>query len=555
MYIVHTLFWEYSKSEESKITVKSEFETDTTKENTATVGKNKREIQAQYVITVPNYNEVAFKESAVNIDEIKEIPGLTIGQDLIADNVEKLNVNGDIFVQGNEPTSINNKNRTYEKYNGGIILNKESAASTGKINFNDNVYTRGTFNIKSNVEVKIKGDLYARNIYAGNGNQISSNSKLDIMKDTVVDNDLALKAEGTEVTLNNFYGINDKTVNNDDDKVRKSSSIIINDYGKTTSNPSSITINNEAYIMGVAHIDTKHGYQTGESVAVKGNYEAYGSKVDSSDKFKYDNPLQVLDEDDVNKKAEHFKEYWDKNNDRLDCGGVVFKNPPDDNIKSVGAIVYEGENIIEPNIVIEDLWDDKTIAQKRRDYVKNIYKIVKSSDESEESLKNLYNNPGNAENLELYFTDLGNYNLGDEINKDGKKAIFSSGGTIILQSNNIDDDKKYYNELKEEIINPIKIKSNNINAVIVTGGDVIIDGEVNFRGNIIAEGKLSIESQSKVNLYYDKNVTEDIQKSNGEVFNKVFESGTVGETIENNPLNIQSNSTKFVETKLWKIIK
>ena len=72
--------------------------------------------------------------------------------------------------------------------------------------------------------------------------------------------------------MNNFYGINDKrddlitNISENMTKAMSSSSIIVNDMG----DKSTLTVKDDAYIMGVAYIDTlDKKYQTGESVASK----------------------------------------------------------------------------------------------------------------------------------------------------------------------------------------------------------------------------------------------------------------------------------------------
>ena len=106
---------------------------------------------------------------------------------------------------------------------------------------------------------------------------MSTNNKIDFNKDVTVNNDLAINSTNSVINLkNNFYGINDKTTEvTSANKALNSSSIIINEV----SNPSNLTIDKDAYIMGVAYLNAtnKDGnkYQTGESVAVKGNYLAY----------------------------------------------------------------------------------------------------------------------------------------------------------------------------------------------------------------------------------------------------------------------------------------
>lgn len=556
----------YNKEEYSLI-ITSEFQTDSDIENTIGVGENLRVVEANYSIRVPNYNEVAFKESSNIDDNINELVGLTIGGDLNIKGAKKLNVTGNIFVQGNEFNgSINNDNRTFVKYSGGIILNNDSETKN-TINFNDNVFTRGTFSLKNNVGALIKGDLYARNIYAGDENNLSDNSTLTVNKETVTDNDLTVKATNTQINITDFYGINDITVD-EGTKVRKSSSIIINDY-KDDKNakklPSSVTISNKAYIMGVAHINTEDGYQTGESVAVNGNYKAY-SVPDSSgtEKFKYDDPLQVLDTDDPLKKIDHFYNYWkDKltGDGSIDCGGVIL---PKDTY-SVGAVVYEekdGNNNItkhiakfsEPSPTVND-----NINKRRLSYARNVYTLGRTNIDDSEA-QNLYNLIGN--NAETVSDLLKNFsNLTDDDyefkgntsykNNGQKMAIFApQEKTIVIKGES--PTSTDYTGNNYVVIDATSNK--DVNAAIVTAGDVIIDGEVNFRGNIIAQKDLTIEKNSVVNIYYDKNITKDVQRGNGVIFNKVFGDNFGGEELSDDKLTIQSNSSAFVKDKLWKII-
>lgn len=534
------------------LTLTSEFETDSSEENTFKVGENLRVIEANYLIRVPNYDEVAFKESSANVgSDINELVGLTIGGDMYVNGVDKLNVNGDIFVQGKEFTGIMDKsNRTFEKYSGGIILNNEIGTKK-KINFNNNVFSRGTFNLKNNVDVTVEGDLYARNIYAGNENNLSDNSILTVSKEAVIDNDLTVKATNTHIDISDFYGINDRYVD-EGTKVRKSSSIIINDYKDNNHPeklPSSVTISNKAYIMGVAHINTEDGYQTGESVAVKGNYKAY-SNPDSSytGNLTYKSPLQLIDTDSFNDKIDSFYNYW--KDGVLDGGGVSLPT----NTYSVGDTVSNGKvgyaSPLDSNI------ETNVVKPKRMEYAKNIYTILKNKEYTEDELESLYVKMGeDAEDVSDLLNNISDYNLKDKINTGEKFAMFCSSKDKNIVIKGKESTGQYGDD--DIVINAEDNK--DVRAVIVTKGKVTIDGEVNFRGDIIAEGDLEVLGDSTVNIYYDEYVTQDIQNSNGEIFDNVFNKASNdnfgGETLDTESLNVQSNSSNFLSTKLWKIIQ
>ena len=123
-------------------------------------------------------------------------------------------------------------------------------------------------------------------------------------------NDLSLYATKSHINIDKYYGINDiggeRTVDKD---YNSSSSIIVNTDDIGTKDGSSINIG-DAIINGTAYINTSTPYQTGESVAVKGNYRAYtipipkstgtvndGSNAYDEDKvdFVYNAPLQLVD--------------------------------------------------------------------------------------------------------------------------------------------------------------------------------------------------------------------------------------------------------------------
>ena len=133
------------------------------------------------------------------------------------------------------------------------------------------------------------GRLYAENIFVGKGNNIKNikNSLAGDKLSAYLANDLVIDSEDAIVTMGNFYGFNDVNTidkNNLDmmnEMARGSSSIIINSMEWPKDN-AKIDIRTSAYIMGAAYINTSTPYQTGESVALKGNYEAYTAPVNGN---------------------------------------------------------------------------------------------------------------------------------------------------------------------------------------------------------------------------------------------------------------------------------
>lgn len=528
---------------ETNITLNSTFKST---DKPIRIGENEKNIQVTYVINVPNYDEVSSK-SSIAYPKVSKIPGLTVGGNMTVDN-SNLNVTGDIFVQGTEPSTVQS-NRTYKKYDPGIKINSTNRAQN-KINFNDNVYTRETFNIKNNVDVNIKGDLYAKNVYAGNSEINTTNdgnSKLkvnntsnDDEQKVVVDNDLAIKAKNTEMSIDNFYGISDINGQTNEGIERKSSSIIVNNQ-KSENTGSEITIENEAYIAGVAHINTDgDGYETGESVAVKGNYNAYSVPQSESDQFEYHNPLQLL-EGTLPQKATHFYNYWnkDENKSSVDFGGVTFNDV--NKIHSNGALVYKN---LSGNIDVKDssgnIKDfENMLNEERTYYAKYVYKM--GQDATLDDYKSFGNNVSTVGDIIPGINSL-------DSNYDEKGTVFSKDKPIVIT-----DDKSKYDPDKYKTIDG----SSNVNRVIVTSKDVIIDGDVNFRGNIITSGNLEIKGNDNntVNLYYDETLTKDIQNANLSKFAEVFGPGYGGVDLENSEDGTVSNGASFLKTKQWKIIK
>lgn len=592
------------ENDKYEITLQSIFQSTKEKTNTEVVGYNKKTVQAKYNIYVPEYSDIFFGQGNDNISEyvVLENKALMVGKEMKVNDVDKLTVTGDVFVEGDaesegESDSFNSidartRIRTYEKYNGGIRINyengsKKEKSSSDNVIFKNDVITRGTFNLQNNMKVNIEGDLYALNLYAGkiSATGYSEGSILNA-NNVILDNDLTVKANETHIGMNNFYGINDKNTkfdsgtkqyyntNVDAAKERTSSSIIVN--SQESNSTVRISDTGEAYIMGVAHINTNDGYQTGESVAVKGNYAAYAIPIDKDETFKYDDPLQVVEDEDENvfNKANHFSRYWNKvmNGEEWEgiddvgrsikktgeipktAGGIFLPSK----IYSTGAIVYKNgtETVVKPSQYTIDGVEEK-IKDKREAYAGKVYRMGEESNIGDYNLLGRY--PDKVEDL-INFSGISDYNMSEELealedNNNKEVAIFNPDSSIAIE---IDGSKMTVGEEEYTIGSTIK-------AVIVTAGDVTIkgdNGDVNFNGNIITCGNLNIES-GNIQIKYDEEIVNRIKLKYEKLFENVFENIATKESAESNStkevkledIKSQYDIGKFLENKLWKIPK
>ena len=390
-----------------------------------------------------------------------------------------------------------------------------------------------------NVDVNINKNLYAKNIYI-NSSSSNRGTYLGVKEngsEVILNNDLEMNSKKASIDIKNFYGINDKKISTDgfkDEKAENSSSIIINNADEST-----LLIEEEAYIRGVAHINTEKGYQTGESVAVKGNYNAYSAPLDPYDKFIYDAPLQLID-GDLDKKIEHFYKYWKKNNseneikeakDAINHGGVQFGGIDRNLVHSIGDIVYKDLNSNTKKIKKAD--DDTTnsewnatITNKKKIFAKNVYNLNLPEDNKKEK---------------EYNYDINNYRHIDKISE-----ILNTQ----YKSDSFDNNNLRYIKSDYEISGKTDFKG-----IIIANGDLTIKNKFNLEGNLIVMGNLKIDSNAQVNLKYDRAKTQEIQNNNLSKLNDIFPD--YGEDVDlDNPKEMtESNSTIFIKSSLWRIIK
>ena len=412
------------------------------------------------------------------------------------------------------------------------------------------------------------------------GSELSEDSKL-IVNNMIIDNDLALNSSNTVVGMNNFYGINSNTVddNEDDEEMLKgsddekdnnsekaikknSSAIIVNGYKDSAGNEESkIKITDKAYIMGVAHIDTLNNYQTGESVAVKGNYTAYAVPISPDEVFKYDKPLQVLDDDNVNNKAKHFSDYWNGSTENkikvdkkeADSGGVIL---PDETY-SIGSIVCKDSNgmlwVKYPNINDSV---EKTINEKKSDYAERVFDLGLKKHENGYNFLERYvecsNDESKMDKVEDMLTGLTEEAIGTDYDYDYDEQLDKLNNGELGAVFNLDKDSA------------IEITGTDAKGVIITKGNVEIKDNANFTGVIIAEGDLSVEDiDNEVTVTYDKKVVNDVIRNNQELFHNVFSDFTSStdynehygeEILLKQILEQKYDVNKYLQKKLWKII-
>lgn len=590
------------------ITVTSNFYTEKFNGNNNYNGNrtNERTLQETFDMVIPNFKDVYYQEISSGMHKYlaTQDRAITVKGNMNITGANNFLVNGEIFVEGNAPDiNVTAGNRSFEKYNGGIMI-----ANSNNVNFNDNVITRNNFNIRNDAVVTIGKNLYGRNVYLGGDlskglNEPATKSTLYVNKgdnsddskgQIIIDNDLALKAQDSQIYVKDFLGINDKNIGDKDktgklvNKVKSSSSIIVN-----TSDNSKIDINNSAYIMGTAHINTNetsddptNEYQTGESGAVKGNYIAYSVPLNDTEGFFYYDPLQLFDtingeKANVFDKSEHFTNYWQGqiNNDQADAlntGGILLPHKSDgtvnnDNIWSLGVIVYEvrdkdgniSKKVIGSHYMQEQEQSGGIIYNKQTEFAKKVYRFnetaTKKYDYDYEKLTE-FSDIVETKNIVLDTS----YVLNNQNNK-GEYAIFNGGSSkeikIVKSNNSTDSIQSNSNEIiisvsnKGTIIDP----KYNLNAVIVTAGNLSIDDNITINGCLIVEGNLNIDKQN-ITVNYDPEVIERVQAKNSEIFETVFGGWIIAPDdtpIDSTNKNLQSSYdlNSFLQKKLWKINK
>lgn len=579
---------------------------------------NERQIKADFKLVVPEFSDIYYGAGDGYVEQYlaTQDRAITVNGNMNLSEVgtngsNGLKVSGEIYVGGTTP-SVTASDRSYFKYNGGIMVYNSN------VDFENNVITRNSLNLRSDANVTIGGNLYGRNVYVGgngydrsdennddtNLNAEASGAVLSVTTGQVVlDNDLALKASSSNITIKDFYGINDKNITDKDangntvDSVKSSSSIIVN-----SSDKSKIQITNSAYIMGTAHINTNENaadssgneYQTGESASVKGNYIAYTVPLDESEKLEYYDPLQLIGGETVIDKAKHFVKYWNgeiAKGNYPDTGGLqlpIVENADGSvdksksNVYTIGALVFEKRNdkgeVVERNVVDSTYYLDLEniggpVYNAQAEFASKVYRFDEAATK-----------PFDYDKTQVTaFTDLvdtdnissSGYTLDSQSNN-GEYAIFNGDSNKTVKIERSDDSSDRI--IKDDGSGDIEIKVGEkdgkytLNGVIVSAGNVSIDAsDITINGCLIAGGDLNINEQNNININYDKGVIERVQAKNPDVFKAVFGQILVDDTKNTDGTDTSNNESNgstaidtasssydlkyFLEKKLWQIIK
>lgn len=497
--------------------------------------RNKRTISTTYTITAPDYNSdvsiidiyPVFDEKAITVDGNMNVNGNGNGT---------LSISGDIWVKGEDPALDKNPAFTFDKYKDGIKLNNT------KFNIDGNIYSANTLSLNNEVksESQVSGNVYAKNIYIGKdiNSTISNNNNITFKNDVIVNNDLAMNTTNSTVNIdNNFYGINDKTTEvSTAGKALNSSSIIVNE-----STDSNLTVKKDSYILGVAYLnatDSKgNKYQTGESVAVKGNYLAYTDVKDVLNglddvTLKYYSPLQLLESIKGNSsadiKSDYFINYYSNSGKKYQYkdGGVNLQGK----VASAGASVKDSDGKIQKTSVNID--DMKVVNNVRGEFARTVFAMGDATGFGED----LYENQNVVRTVENQIDF-------DEIKKIQSNTFENGNGSLILNGNGTD-----------LVIENNKISGQDIKkGLIITNGNITIKGSFDFTGTIITSGNIIFEGSEEKVITYNANVIRGIIADNYDAIKNIFKSSSKGREVKISSSSEMYSVDKFLKQSLWKI--
>lgn len=508
-----------------KIKLKSTFNS---KSDSVQKLSNKKTIRTSYTISAPDYTGVVDndgKDGSVNIYSV-DSRAITADGDLKVDGKD-INISGDIWIKGNSNTVGDNDKISYDKYYSGIVLGTNVETS---LNMDGNIYTPRTLTLQNNAKLN-SSNIYALNVYLGalKYGTTSINNSL-VAKNVVTNNDLTMNSSSSSVDIDEYYGINDYKENaTETDCSTNSSSIIVN---KTDSK---LKIN-KATVMGVAYIDADGSqYQTGESVAVKGNYKAYATVLPSyEDKVKLQSIDSVKLIESINgdssstEKAKYFVDYYNKYNDAL-TGGVDITE-----LYATGASVNQNGNAERTGVEGVDLTD---LKEKYAKYVFDMALTEKTYEDKE--LSNIYSNcTNNLKYTQKQVAKIGDNNGVVDFSKFGTELCSKESIMIDNVSYQDEAEKKLETKIYDLLLNgtkglgknesakdvTISVESRNgkdvavikvgneekyvsdddsVNCFLITAGNVIIKDNVKFNGAIVAGGNVKLQGNN-ISINYDE---------------------------------------------------
>lgn len=421
-----------------------------------------------------------------------------------------------IEVSGNE-TEINIEDDVFVSENLEIY---------GEVNprFNGGLAVRGDINL--GLKEGNEGNLTGKDIYAKNIHSNGINSSLIISDDAFIKDDLEINNAKQVVKISgDYYGFEYGEEGPD-----TSSSIIINNTD------TDISVDGDTYLNGSAYINATNSdglkYQTGESISVKGNYKGYaldleGWKVD----FGYYGDLYLADahlNDDnergellnISERAKYIAQYAKEMKDTNIPRKVYFGN-----IFSKGAALNNEGKVYNPPA--DDLVLESKVAESRKKYENEINRLgfeKANLVESEDELGLLFD------------VQVPIKNVTSRINE---PAL--NGEAWV-----------YINPSEDDVYN---LDSKINKGLIITKGKVIISGDVNFKGAIVANEIIIIgDGKSKKFSNERKLVARILSEKN--LKDTLFKANTISDKITFPVLEGSSRTddfSRFIVFENWKL--
>ncbi|MBU3160435.1 hypothetical protein KPL37_11840 [Clostridium frigoris] len=531
---------------------------------------NEKALSAHVTITTPEYGKAYYVQTKGETIKVNPAWKKAIAIDGNMNIDCDLTVNGDVFVKG-KPTKVTDSNKVYSKYNGGITIGSDSTGI--KAIFSKDVSTPNSFNITGSdneVDITNGGNVFAGNVYIGKQTALSSSSGLKLNAanngSIYTNNDLSLNASGSTINIDNYYGVNEisklKSGGGLSD-YNSSSSIIVNsdDIGVG----SAISINKAAIIMGAAYINTSpSSYETGESLAIKGNYKAYATPIPdeqtSTDAYYQDlitkysegrlsfydfNSLLLANNfNDTNNtalniidKAKYFQLYDHLfSEDPINKSGITLP----DNTISIGAVINGGKVSGSSYIGTDEQLN--TIIPKRRALASHIYEMgcdggfIGSLD-----LLDVYNNykinravfegdkqrnsaTNQTNQVAQVFLDTDEFDA-EKIDTTTEEVICRTKDKDVIIVGN-DAVGSFSDDDHTEVID-LRATNGVAKGIIITKKNVLVYGKVNFTGTVIVGGDFITAKDNLLKTFgYDENYILNLIAKDYTTYSKIFNEDT-----------------------------